>query len=207
MVRVTSKFVCQQCGYESLRWLGRCPNCDSWNSLVETLVASGKTTRGKTGEKVIPQSLAEIKIVSTQRLSTGIGEFDRVLGGGIVAGSVALLAGDPGIGKSTLLLQVASRLASSAVFYISGEESPGQIKIRAERIGIKAREAQNLFFLNETNVDAIIETLTEAAGSDYSVHDPDGERQLPDNRAFTKEKDREGERHLGFRGQSTVEEI
>ena len=166
MVRVTSKFVCQQCGYESLRWLGRCPNCDSWNSLVETLVASGKTTRGKTGEKVIPQSLAEIKIVSTQRLSTGIGEFDRVLGGGIVAGSVALLAGDPGIGKSTLLLQVASRLASSAVFYISGEESPGQIKIRAERIGIKAREAQNLFFLNETNVDAIIETLTEAAGSE-----------------------------------------
>lgn len=191
MVKFSSKYICQQCGYESLRWLGKCPGCDSWNSLVETVIEvakAGKTAKaGKVSELV---KLTDIKTSSTSRLSTGISEFDRVLGGGIVSGSVVLLAGEPGIGKSTLLLQLAANVSgwvmgyesgsgngdrenkknipithprpitnnsiSSQIIYISGEESPSQIKLRAERLGIKDA---NLLFLNETDVDVIIETL------------------------------------------------
>jgi len=179
-------FVCQQCGYESSQWMGKCPSCGTWNSLVETLVGgearSGKREAGSGTAKL--QKLSEIKEIGSSRISTGMEEFDRVLGGGIVAGSVTLLAGEPGIGKSTLLLQAAANIAQevsqvarvpqvprakdsrdtrdtsnsrgTSVVYVSGEESPSQIKIRAQRLGIKS---ENLLFLNETDADSIIDTI------------------------------------------------
>jgi DNA repair protein RadA/Sms len=156
-----TKFICQQCGYENAEWMGKCPSCGTWNSLVETLVAGQSETRlrqGYGGQGVKLQTLSEIEKISDKRISTKINEFDRVLGGGIVLGSVTLLAGDPGIGKSTLLLQAASNVPN--VIYISGEESPAQIKIRAERLGVKNKE---LRFMNETDVDAIIEEVSRAA--------------------------------------------
>lgn len=165
MVKTITKFVCQQCGYESAGFLGRCPNCGTWGSLVETLLpGEGERARGREGEREVkPISLGEVKTAKFQRLSTKIGEFDRVLGGpstgsgqaGIVPGSVILLAGDPGIGKSTILLQVAANIPGT-VLYISGEESPEQIKIRSERLEIKDK---NILFLSETNVDQIIGEL------------------------------------------------
>lgn len=165
MAKSHTKFICQQCGYESAEWMGKCPSCGTWNSLVETLVAEGRAkiqdTRGKS---VVLQTLAEIQKISDKRISTKINEFDRVLGGGIVLGSVTLLAGDPGIGKSTLLLQAAASVPN--VIYVSGEESPAQIKIRAERLGISAKgglssgqKNKDLRFMNETDVDEIIEAI------------------------------------------------
>ncbi len=154
-----SKFVCQQCGYESAQWLGKCPNCGSWNSLVETVISSNSKTPSShitLNEK--PQKFSQVKSVDKARTRTGIEEFDRVLGGGIVPGSVTLLAGDPGIGKSTLMLQLTKTLGRGTVLYISGEESPQQIKIRAERMGVKG---QNLQFLPQTDVDIIITQIEE----------------------------------------------
>jgi DNA repair protein RadA/Sms len=176
-VKSKSVFVCQQCGRESVKWLGKCPQCESWNSLVETLVSPKNSQLATRNSPTVsnPQKLSEIKLAKTPRFSTGIGEFDRVLGGGIVPGSVILLAGEPGIGKSTLLLQLAdklplivnrealsvkksvptinaSRLAPS-ILYVCGEESPQQIKLRAERLGIKG---ENLLLLPETDVDSIV---------------------------------------------------
>ena len=168
MAKAITKFICQQCGYESAGFLGRCPSCGTWGSLVETLLpGEGERARGREGERETkPISLGEVKTAKFQRLSTKIGEFDRVLGGGpprrdgrveagIVPGSVILLAGDPGIGKSTILLQVAANIPGT-VLYISGEESPEQIKIRSERLGIKDK---NILFLSETNVEAIVDQL------------------------------------------------
>ena len=132
-------FFCQECGFESAKWMGQCPGCRAWNSFVEEPVikSSGKSS-GKSissGEK--PVTLEEIETSETERISSGMAELDRVLGGGIVPGSLVLVGGDPGIGKSTLLLQVCQRLAEQKrkVLYISGEESLKQIKIRAMRIG------------------------------------------------------------------------
>jgi len=166
-----TQFVCQQCGYSTPQWFGKCPNCGEWNSLVE-FKDSTKTQNLKLKtqiyEKNLPLKLGEIKMTAKDRISTGIEEFDRVLGGGIVPGSVVLVAGEPGIGKSTLLLQLTEslsskfppnrRVQSSKLLYVSGEESPEQIKIRAERLGIKG---ENLSLLNETNVDAILEEISE----------------------------------------------
>ena len=170
MSKQLTKYVCQQCGYESAGFLGRCPNCGTWNSLVETFFSetgSGKRGRVKKGSTE-PQNLSQIKTTSNQRLLTGAVEFDRVLGGGIVPGSVILLAGEPGIGKSTLLLQLAANLSAnqpqnqrSSVLYVSGEESPSQIKIRAERLGVKAQQAQRILFLAETDVEAILSSLEQ----------------------------------------------
>ena len=156
MPKFLTKFVCQQCGAESPKWLGRCPECGEWNSLVETVIPT--TQKGmmmEKGESLIPQKLSQIKFSSFARMKTGLSEFDRVLGGGLVAGSVVLVAGEPGIGKSTLMLQLAEKVGG---LYVSGEESLQQIKIRAERLGIKK---ENLFFLNETDVDLINETFKE----------------------------------------------
>ena len=154
MAKSITKFICQQCGYESSGWLGRCPECGEWNALVETVVSTGngklKIENGKLGK---PQRLSEIKSIKQDRLKTGIGEFDRVLGGGIVPGSVVLVAGEPGIGKSTLLLQLAAKIGG---LYVTGEESLQQIKIRAERLGVKNKD---LLFLAETNVDTIVSQL------------------------------------------------
>jgi DNA repair protein RadA/Sms len=160
-MRSRSKYVCQQCGYESTGWLGKCPQCASWNSLVETVVSTPKTRKlqtSKTPSKK-PVSISSISSKRTSRLSTKISELDRVLGGGLVSGQVVLLAGEPGIGKSTLLLQVAQKLGN--VLYISGEESIRQLKIRADRLGVSKKTIQ---VVEETNTDNIvfqIETLAK----------------------------------------------
>ena len=136
----TTVYFCQECGYESAKWMGQCPACHEWNSFVEETVEK-KSARGSRSAdssreaKAVP--LSQIEMTQEQRVSTGMKELDRVLGGGIVQGSLVLVGGDPGIGKSTLLLQVCRNLAEHKVkvLYISGEESLQQIKIRAERIG------------------------------------------------------------------------
>lgn len=147
-----SKYICQQCGYVSATMMGKCPECGSWNSLVETI--QKEAARKKTGGVFTkPQRLSEVKSQKEVRFTTGYEEFDRVLGGGIVPGSVVLVSGDPGIGKSTLLLQAVSKTGG---LYISGEESVAQIKLRAERLGIKS---EKVMLLSETDVDNIAETI------------------------------------------------
>lgn len=153
-------FFCQECGYESGKWMGQCPGCKSWNSFVEEVIESKKAAqaakRVSAGEA--PVTLAEISTEKDARVQTNIGELDRVLGGGIVAGSLTLVGGDPGIGKSTLLLQVCRNLALAGrkVLYISGEESLRQIKLRAVRIG---EFNDNLKLFCETNLDTIREVI------------------------------------------------
>ena len=134
MSKVKTFYQCQACAYSSPKWLGKCPDCGAWNSMVEEKTDAG--TRHSTqaySHKIQPQPLSSISGGKEKRLSTGINEFDRVLGGGLVEGSVILVGGDPGIGKSTLLIQAASSLSekSGKVLYVSGEESPEQIKLRA----------------------------------------------------------------------------
>ncbi|MCI9532159.1 MAG: DNA repair protein RadA [Lachnospiraceae bacterium] len=132
-------YFCQSCGYESSKWMGQCPGCGEWSTFVEESVeknAAGKKKGGAAGEELKPSKLSEINMQDRSRVQTGFAELDRVLGGGIVPGSLVLVGGDPGIGKSTLLLQVCRNLAESMeVLYISGEESLQQIKMRAQRIG------------------------------------------------------------------------
>ena len=157
-------FFCQNCGYESAKWMGQCPGCREWNTFVEEQVVTGqgKSSRMKTvtgfSEKNKPAKLSEVSIEKEDRISTGIGERDRVLGGGIVAGSLTLVGGDPGIGKSTLLLQVCRNLAGDGreVLYVSGEESLKQIKLRANRIGTFS---DHLKLLCETDLESIEETI------------------------------------------------
>ncbi len=159
--KVKNVFFCNECGYESSKWLGQCPSCKTWNSFVEEPVqrknAGGASFAGKGvfGERrMTPQKLSEVAQTFQERLCTGIGELDRVLGGGIVPGSLVLVGGDPGIGKSTLLLQTCSILAEREhkVLYISGEESPQQIKMRADRL---EEPSGKLLLLAETNLDAV----------------------------------------------------
>lgn len=143
-------FVCQQCGYETPQWYGKCPNCDTWNSLVETIK---EVSQAQSARLIVPVKLSEVKHIEKNRLKSGYGEFDRVVGGGIVPGSVTLLAGDPGIGKSTLTLHVLAKIGG---LYVSGEESAEQVKLRAKRLGI---DGNNISILAETNVEGIIQTL------------------------------------------------
>ena len=157
-------FFCQNCGYESGKWMGQCPACKEWNTFVEEVVrtksAGGRPAgRGTSGSPVRPVAIRDIGSEQRQRLSSGFEELDRVLGGGIVRGSLTLIGGDPGIGKSTLLLQVCGILASGgrSVLYISGEESPEQIRMRALRIG---EQTGDLKLLCETNLDEIEAVLT-----------------------------------------------
>ena len=157
MPKVQSKYVCQNCAYESPRWTGRCPNCGEWNSFVEELTSKVAARKAGKGASVEPLSLDEVEGSDDQRITTGIGEFDRVLGGGIVRGSVVLLGGDPGVGKSTLMLQIAGKLKDRIVLYVSGEESARQIKLRADRL--KFPHTQSLLVLAETNVDVVSEVL------------------------------------------------
>jgi DNA repair protein RadA/Sms len=152
MARATSTYICQQCNYQSPQFMGKCPNCGAWNSLVETLSAPVGSPSAKAASlrpSVTPKKLSDITSQSFKRLQTGVGELDRVLGGGIVPGSVVLLAGDPGIGKSTLLLQVAAKFKS---LYVSGEESLDQIKMRFNRLEGKSKDLE---LLTETDVDQI----------------------------------------------------
>jgi DNA repair protein RadA/Sms len=156
-MKLKTSYVCQQCGFESPSWYGKCPNCDTWNSLVETVkdVSQGQSSKFKvqSGTLAKPQKLSEVRHIEKNRLKSGLAEFDRVVGGGIVPGSVTLLAGDPGIGKSTLLLHV---IAKTGGLYVSGEESAEQIKLRAKRLGI---DGVNISVLSETNVEAIVSSL------------------------------------------------
>lgn len=154
-------FFCKECGYESSKWVGQCPGCKEWNTMVEEPVAKKETRHSVskfTGTSTKPVLLSEITLEDQDRISTGYEELDRVLGSGIVAGSLVLVGGDPGIGKSTLLLQVCRNLAEAKqhVLYISGEESLKQIKLRANRIGTFTG---SLKFLCETNLDTIEHTI------------------------------------------------
>ena len=151
----TTVFFCQSCGYESSKWMGQCPGCKEWNTFVEETVdkkSVGKTRAAVSETKPVP--LSAIEASTDERISTQMSELDRVMGGGIVSGSLVLVGGDPGIGKSTLLLQVCRNLAAQKidVLYISGEESLQQIKIRAQRVG---SFEDSLHLLCETNLDTI----------------------------------------------------
>lgn len=160
--KTATVYYCQNCGFESAKWMGQCPGCREWNSFVEEVVsaASLKNTKNKAASitKSAPQQLSEIKIQEEDKIQTRISELDRVLGGGIVQGSLTLVGGDPGIGKSTLLLQTCRMLAGDGhkVLYISGEESPVQIKMRADRIG---SFASGMLLLCETNLEMIEEVI------------------------------------------------
>ena len=155
-------YFCQECGYESAKWMGQCPACKAWNTFVEETVSSKKSSSGSiktTQKKTEPVVLKDISLSSDERQSCGIGELDRVLGGGIVPGSLVLVGGDPGIGKSTLLLQVCRNLSSQgiSVLYISGEESLRQIKLRADRLGTFNDKLKLLCETNLENIREIIE--------------------------------------------------
>jgi DNA repair protein RadA/Sms len=161
MTKVKTHFVCQSCGYQAPKWLGRCPGCQEWNTFVEERVVEEKALeRDLLGfeTEAVPMPITEIGGEERSRFQIGIGEFDRVLGGGIVFGSVILVGGDPGIGKSTLLLQMMNCLASSGekVLYISGEESLQQTKMRADRLGVSSDQ---LFVVSETSLEKILQDI------------------------------------------------
>lgn len=161
MAKAKTHFVCQSCGYQAPKWLGRCPGCQEWNTFVEERVIEERAPeRDLFGfeAEAVPLPISEIVGAERGRLQIGIGEFDRVLGGGIVFGSVILVGGDPGIGKSTLLLQAMNQLASKGqkVLYVSGEESLQQTRMRAERLGISSPQ---LFVVSETSLEKIIHDI------------------------------------------------
>ena len=148
-------YICGECGYESGKWMGRCPNCNSWNTMVEAEPAPALARRISASSRALP--LSQVEAEGARRISTGMAELDRVLGGGVVAGSTVLLGGDPGIGKSTLLMQTAAHLAQrGTVLYVTGEESAAQLKLRAERLGVTGE----MLILAETD-----RAVIEAEGS------------------------------------------
>ncbi len=166
MMKAKTVFVCQACGQESSRWLGKCPGCGGWNSFVEETAAvkpAQDSTRGLLNNMEAPVLLQDITSGAEKRYLTGIREFDRVMGGGVVVGSVTLIGGDPGIGKSTLALQVSCRLSEQGlrVLYISGEESIAQTKMRADRI-VK-RPSATLFIVNQIDLNIIIEFINKVS--------------------------------------------
>ncbi len=159
--KTATAFFCQNCGHESSKWMGQCPGCHQWNTLVEETVVTGnnaKVHKSGSGDRINPAPLSEISLEAEDRITTHMEELDRVLGGGLVSGSLTLVGGDPGIGKSTLLLQVCRNLAADhrEVLYVSGEESLKQIKIRANRIG---EFTEHLKLLCETSLDTIEDTI------------------------------------------------
>ena len=162
MAKVKTKYVCQQCGYETARYMGKCPECGSWDSFAEeTVLKDDKTKNKQIADNTPPPMLIKnIEIGEEIRISTKISEFDRVLGGGLVQGSLVLLAGDPGIGKSTLLLQTGGELSKNEkkILYISAEESASQVKLRADRLGINTK---NLYIYPQTNFELIKKYILE----------------------------------------------
>ena len=150
--KAKTKYICSECGYNSLKWLGKCPNCDSWGTFEEEIDIKS-TFRNVESKEVSISKITEIEIEKEFRMVTPFEEFDRVLGGGLIKGEVVLITGSPGIGKSTFLLQLSQEYAKIGnVFYVSGEESPRQIKQRAERVNVKS---ENLYILNDTNIEKI----------------------------------------------------
>ncbi|MCD7872008.1 MAG: AAA family ATPase, partial [Clostridiales bacterium] len=155
MAKIKSLFVCSQCGYESAKWYGKCPGCGEWNTMNEELAAPISKNSGKLSSSAV-HTVMRLKDITSdveKRISTGSKEMDRVLGGGIVEGSLILLGGDPGIGKSTILLQICQHLGKTKnILYVSGEESANQIKLRANRLGVTTN---NLGILAQTDVGII----------------------------------------------------
>lgn len=161
MAKEKSVFFCQECGFESSKWMGQCPGCRSWNTFCEEKISVGTKTKSSGRDFLVPTSILEITTADESRFTTGLKELDRVLGGGIVAGSLVLVGGDPGIGKSTILLQMCKNLSVSGheVLYVSGEESPAQIKMRAERIG---EFSGNMLLLCVNNLEDIEEYIRKS---------------------------------------------
>ena len=159
MAKAKTVFVCSSCGYESAKWLGKCPACNEWNSFYEEKISNTVSSNNPNNrpKNAVPRKLKEVEGISEVRTSTGIGELDRVLGGGLVKGSLVLVGGEPGIGKSTLILQLCDKIKGEGkVLYVSGEESAEQVKIRADRLGINN---DDIMFLGETDIDAIQDAI------------------------------------------------
>ena len=161
MAKNSTIFVCNECGYESAKWLGKCPACNAWNTFFEQKIVENKGTKNNVSERknIKPQALNTYVAKENIRTSTGFEELDRVLGGGIVKGSIVLLGGEPGIGKSTLILQICNKIKGNGkVLYVSGEESAEQIKLRADRLGISN---EDILFLGETDIEIIGQVIIE----------------------------------------------
>lgn len=161
MSKVQTYFICQNCQYKAPKWMGKCPDCNQWNTFLEETVSKEKKPSSVLDQKnSVPKKIFEIEIEQFGRIKTGVDEFDRVMGGGIVIGSLTLIGGEPGIGKSTLLMEVSGRIANilkeGKILYISGEESESQIASRSKRLGVNAN---NFYIVNETNWEAIKEHL------------------------------------------------
>ena len=150
-------YCCRECGYESANWAGKCPSCGAWNSFTEVKLEATGAAKGRNRiERAQPRKITELDMTEEIRLSTAIGELDRVLGGGAVKGSLVLVGGAPGIGKSTLLLQMCGNLPDRRILYVTGEESERQLKLRAVRLGV---EGENILVLPETDMDSIVESI------------------------------------------------
>lgn len=175
MAKRKTKFLCQDCGYESAKWMGKCPGCGNWNTMVEEMEKSASQRKGAFAHSQVsnivakPIPITKIETINEPRILTDLEELNRVLGGGIVQGSLVLIGGDPGIGKSTLLLQVSAQLAQKkySVLYVSGEESQKQTKLRADRLGVISEQ---LLVYSETNLEEISRTI-ENANVDFVVID------------------------------------
>jgi len=161
MSKLNIKYVCSNCGYETIKWLGKCPSCENWNTFVEEIIEDKKKQQRKNIPEGSLTKLSSIVYEEENRIKTNIEEFDRVLGGGLMPGSVVLIGGDPGIGKSTLVLQAAAKIKGQ-IIYVSGEESVSQINLRAKRLNINS---ENIFILTETDLDIIINSIEK--------HEPD----------------------------------
>lgn len=188
MAKVKTQFVCQNCGYISPRYLGRCPNCNEWNTLVEetvapTVKASTTTLRATAGGRSAkPEPLDKVSFQSEPRFKTGMEELNRVLGGGVVPGSLILIGGDPGIGKSTLMLQVSGQLSKTGkILYVSGEESASQIKMRAERLDV---DSSQLYVFPETDMNVIKATINDMK-PDAVIIDSVQTMQIPELQSAT----------------------
>ena len=159
MSKIKTIFVCSSCGYESPKWMGKCPSCNEWNSFYEEKLAGKSGSKAEPKRSVTPTKLNVVEGKAESRTKTGFEELDRVLGGGLVKGSLLLLGGEPGIGKSTLILQICDKLQGEGkVLYVSGEESAEQIKLRADRLNINN---DDILFLGETDIDLIENSIID----------------------------------------------
>lgn len=170
MAKLKSRYVCSECGYESSGWMGKCPSCLKWNTLIEEVYEDIPQSQSKAFNLTLPQivSLSDVEVLTTSRIQTGSQELDRVLGGGLVPASLILIGGEPGIGKSTLILQICAQIAKSKkVVYVSGEESVGQIKLRADRLNVANT---SVFMVSEVSYERI-EAIIEKEKPDFIVID------------------------------------